>query len=138
MSVIADIQQLIVLVLGAIAVALGWRVPVGGALFGGVTLLLGVACFTALGLLLGGTMSSELVLALANLLWLILVGILGWVTYSGNLVEAGWYNPVPTVALAGALTQALHLSVDSGAWIALTVWVAVAVTAAARWFRFDG
>ena len=127
-----------VVVLGAIAVALGWRVSLAGALFGGVTLLLGVACFTALGLLMGGTLSSELVLALANLLWLILVGVLGWVSYTGDIANAGWFNAVPTVALAGALQQALSLAVDSWAWIGLIAWVVIAVATAARWFRFDG
>lgn len=127
-----------IVVLGAIALSLGWRVTLPGALFGGVTLLLGVACFTALGLLMGGTLSSELVLGLANLLWLVLVGVLGWVTYSGDLTSAGWFNAVPTVALAAALTQAFALTVDSAAWVALIVWAAAAVAAAARWFRFDG
>ncbi|WP_165165168.1 ABC transporter permease [Corynebacterium qintianiae] len=127
-----------IVVLGATALALGWRVSVAGTIFGGLTLLLGVACFTALGLLMGGTLSSELVLALANLLWLVLVGVLGWVTYSGHLTDAGWLNAVPTVALAGALTQAFQLTLDSGAWLALCAWVVAAVAAAARWFRFDG
>ncbi|AWB84047.1 ABC transporter permease [Corynebacterium liangguodongii] len=127
-----------IIVLGALALALGWRVSAAGAAFGALTLLLGVACFTALGLLMGGSLSSELVLALANLAWLALVGTLGYVAYVGSLASAGWFNAVPTVALAGALSQAFVGVVDSAAWIALVAWAVLAVAAAVRWFRFDG
>lgn len=125
-------------VLGAIALALGWRVTPAGAAFGLATLLCGVAAFTALGLLMGGTLRAELVLALANLIWLVLMGILGWVGYSGDIAHAGWWNAVPTVALAGALVQALSLQVNWVAWASLATWGVAAVTAAVRLFRFDG
>ena len=125
-------------VLGAIALALGWRVTPAGAAFGLATLLCGVAAFTALGLLMGGTLRAELVLALANLIWLVLMGILGWVGYSGDIADAGWWNAVPTVALAGALVQALTLQVNWTAWASLAAWGVAAMTAAVRLFRFDG
>ena len=125
-------------VLGAIALALGWRVSPTGAVFGLATLLVGVAAFTAMGLLMGGTLRAELVLALANLIWLVLMGILGWVGYSGDIAHAGWWNAVPTVALAGALVQALSLQVNWVAWASLTAWGVAAMTAAVRLFRFDG
>ena len=125
-------------VLGAIALALGWRVSPAGAVFGLATLLVGVAAFTALGLLMGGTLRAELVLALANLIWLVLMGILGWVGYSGDIAHAGWWNAVPTVALAGALVQALSLQVNWVAWASLAAWGVTAMTAAVRLFRFDG
>lgn len=127
-----------IVVLGAIALALGWHVSVGGALFGLVTLLFGVSAFTAMGLLMGGTLSSEMVLALANLIWLVLLGILGWVGYAGDIADAGWWNAVPTVALAGALDQALQLHVNWPAWASLAAWAVVSITAAVRLFRFDG
>lgn len=127
-----------IVVLGAIAAALGWRVSVAGAAFGFVTLLLGVAVFTAMGLLMGGTLSAEMVLALANLVWLVLMGVLGWVGYSADIAHAGWWNAVPTVALAGALVQALQLHVNWVAWASLFAWGVAAVTAAVRLFRFDG
>lgn len=127
-----------VLVLGALAFALGWRASAGGVLLGLLTLLVGVAVFTSLGLLMGGTMSSELVLALANLFWLVLMGIVGWVAYSGDIAHAGWWNAVPTVALAGALTQAMQGDFEAPAWISLFVWAIAGIGAAARWFRFDG
>ncbi len=127
-----------IVILGAIAFTLGWSVSPGGALFGLVTLLFGVAAFTAMGLLMGGALSSEIVLAVANLLWLVLMGVLGWVGYSGDIGNAGWWNIVPTVALAGALEQALQLLVNWAAWASLAAWAAAAVIGAIRLFRFDG
>ena len=62
-----------VLVLGTVAAILGLRVGAEGIAVGIVALILGVAAFTALGLLLGGTMSSEVVLAVSNLIWFILL-----------------------------------------------------------------
>ena len=127
-----------IVVLGALAVALGWRVSALGALCGLITLLVGVAAFTAMGLFMGGTLSSEMVLALANLIWLVLMGVLGWVQYSGDVGDADWWNAVPTVALAGALTKALELSFHWQAWLSLVCWAGAAMAAAARWFRFEG
>ena len=66
------------------------------------------------------------------------MGVVGWVAYSGDIAHAGWFNAVPTVALAGALTQAMQGGFDAPAWISLLVWAAAGVAAAARWFRFDG
>ena len=127
-----------IVVLGALSLILGWRASPAGVLFAFTTLLVGVAAFTAMGLLMGGTLSSELVLALANLIWFLLMGVLGWVAYSGDLGNAGWWNAVPTVALAGAMTQALDLQLNWPAWLSLIAWAIVSVVAAVRLFRFDG
>ncbi len=64
-----------VVVLGGVAFLLGLRVGLSGIVLALFTLVLGVASFTALGLLLGGTLSSEMVLAVANLIWFILMGV---------------------------------------------------------------
>lgn len=127
-----------VVLLGALALVLGWSPPVGGVVIALAILTLGVATFTALGLLMGGTMSSELVLALANLIWVILMGVVGWVAYSGNIAEAGWWNVVPTVALAGGLSDALAFSFNLPAIVSLTLWLLAGISASVRWFRFDG
>lgn len=127
-----------VAILTAIALALGWRVSALGAVAGLLTLIVGVAVFTSFGLFMGGRWSSELVLAVANLLWVALMGVVGWVAYSGDIAAAGWWNLVPSVALAGALTQAFELSFNAAAWASLLGWGAVGSAAAARWFRFDG
>ena len=127
-----------ILILGAIAYILGWRIGPAEALFGLITLFVGVSVFTSLGLLMGGTLSSELVLALANLIWIVFLAVLGWVGYSGDIAHAGWWNAVPTVALAGALIQAVQGQFNAAAWTALAVWAVIGSAAAARWFRFDG
>ena len=127
-----------IVVLGALAFYLGWRASALGIVCGLFTLVVGVAAFSAMGLLMGGTLSSELVLALANLFWLVLMGIVGWVQYSGDIGQAGAWNLVPTVALAGALTKALAVAFNWQAWLSLLCWTVAAMAAAARWFRFDG
>lgn len=127
-----------IVVLGALAFYLGWRASALGIVCGLFTLVVGAAAFSAMGLLMGGTLSSELVLALANLFWLVLMGIVGWVQYSGDIGQAGVWNLVPTVALAGALTKALAVAFNWQAWLSLLCWTVAAMAAAARWFRFDG
>ena len=97
-----------ILVLGSIAFILGWTVSPAGAALGMVALFFGVTAFTSLGLLLGGTQSSEVVLAVSNLIWFVLLGILGWVVYSGYLGSPGLWDLAPSVALASVMTGALH------------------------------
>ena len=58
--------------MGAIGFALGWRPTPVGLLLGAVVIALGTATFAAMGLLLGGTLKAEIVLALANLLWFVM------------------------------------------------------------------
>ena len=127
-----------ILVLGIAAYILGLRISLGGVLLMILSLSFGVAAFTAMGLLLGGTLSSEVVLALANLIWFLLLGVVGWTLYSQGLGDNGILNAVPTVALAGALTDASNSIFPGLELLSLLAWLAVASFAAVRWFRFDG
>lgn len=123
---------------GAIGFGLGWRPPIAGLVLGAVIIALGTAAFAALGLLLGGTLRAEIVLAVANLLWFVFAG-LGALTLEGGRVPAGlqWVARLtPSGALTEALSRAMSLSVD---WLGLAVlaaWGAVAALCALRWFRF--
>lgn len=127
-----------VVILGATAIFVGLRTSVGGAALAGLVLLLGVAAFTALGMLLGGTLSSEMVLALANLVWFVLLGIVGWVLYAQGLGDNGLVTLVPSVALAGGVADAFR-GVFPGLQLAvLAGWAVVAAFAATRAFRFEG
>lgn len=126
-----------VAVLGIAALLLGWRPDPVGLLPAVLVLLFGVAAFTSLGLLMGGTLSSELVLAGANLIWVILVGVVGWVLYSQGLDAAGWYTLVPSVALASGLAFSFTGTVPWLEILVLVAWAVLASAAAARWFRFD-
>ena len=123
---------------GAIGFALGWRPPLAGLALGALIIALGTAVFAALGLLLGGTLRAEIVLALANLLWFVFAG-LGALVLERGMVPAAvqWVARLtPSGALTEALVQAMTLSVDWFGLLVLAAWGAVAALCALRWFRF--
>lgn len=123
---------------GAIGFALGWRPPLAGLALGAVIIALGTAVFAALGLLLGGTLRAEIVLAVANLLWFVFAG-LGALTLEGGMVPTAvqWVARLtPSGALTEALSRAMELSVDWFGLATLAVWGTVAALGALRWFRF--
>ena len=130
------------IVLGGIGLALGWRPPAAGLLLGAGIIALGTATFTAMGLLLGGTLKAEIVLAIANLLWFVFAG-LGALTLQPGTIPAA-LSWVARLTPSGALTEALSWAVSrSGApavdgvgTAVLVLWGAVAAVAALRWFRF--
>ena len=134
------------MLLGGIALALGWRPPVAGLLLGAAIIAVGTATFVAMGLLLGGTLRAEIVLAVANLLWFVFAG-LGALTVATGLQNGAIPEALAWVARltpSGALTEALSQAVSpSGSvtldWFGLAVlaiWGAVCAAAALRWFRF--
>ena len=126
------------ILLGAIGFALGWRPHLAGLALGAVIIALGTAGFAALGLLLGGTLRSEIVLALANLLWFVFAG-LGALTLEGQAVPTAvaWAARLtPSGALTECLSQAMTLSVDWFGIAVLATWGTVAAVCALRWFRF--
>ncbi len=126
------------LILGAIGLALGWRPSPLGLLLGAVIIALGTAGFAALGLLLGGTLKAEIVLALANLLWFVFAS-LGALTLEAQAVPSAvrWVARLtPSGALTESLTQAMAMSVDWFGLAVLAAWGAVAAVCALRWFRF--
>lgn len=127
-----------VVVLGTASFLLGFRAPLTGVLLAFVVLLLGVAAFTALGLTLGGSLSAEIVLALSNLIWFVLLALVGWTLYAQGLVDVGWLNLIPSVALASGLAEALTGSFPIIPIISLLVVAIVASFAASKWFRFEG
>jgi ABC-2 type transport system permease protein len=126
------------ILLGAIGFALGWRPAIAGLALGALVIALGTAAFAALGLLLGGTLRAEIVLAVANLLWFVFAG-LGALTLEGGMVSRGvqWAARLtPSGALTEALSRAMTPSVDWFGLAVLALWGGVAALAALRWFRF--
>jgi ABC-2 type transport system permease protein len=135
-TIVVALQAVIV---GGIGLAFGWRPSLVGLFLGAVLIALGTVTFSALGLLLGGTLKAEVVLALANLLWFALVGVGSLVVMGDRVPEVAQWAArcVPSGALTEALGQATHGSVDVFGICVLVAWAAVAAVFAVRWFRFE-
>jgi ABC-2 type transport system permease protein len=125
--------------LGALAGALGWRPPAAGLAWALPTVLLGCAAFGALGVLLGGTLRAEVVLAVANALWFVLL-------LAGGIVVPLDRLPGPLAAVAallpsGALAEGLRTTLTTGAppgagpVLVLLAWTAAATALAVRTVR---
>ena len=125
-------------VLGAIAAVLGWRPEAAGLVIGAVAVALGSVAFSAMGLLLGGTLRAEIVLALANLIWFVLIGgaglAIGVIELPSAVVDL--LVVVPSYALTSALITALGGGVPALAALSLVVWTAVCGGLAVRHFSF--
>lgn len=127
-----------VLALGALGLVLGWTPILSAVAPTVVSLLLGATTFVALALLLAGTVRAEAVLAIANLMWVLFLGL-------GTLVDTGRLpGPLSTLALAlpsGALGDAMRSASTGGwpltQWGVLLLWGVGAGTAAARLFRWS-
>ncbi len=127
------------LIIGGIGLAFGWRPDVAGLTLGAVVIALGTIAFAVLGLLLGGTMKAEVVLALGNLIWFVLLGVSSLVVFDEHVPSAvHWLaRCTPSGALTEALTQALSSSVDLFGIGVLAAWSVVGGALAVRWFRFE-
>ncbi|GAB49089.1 ABC transporter permease [Mobilicoccus pelagius] len=127
-------------VLGGIGATLGWRPHPGHLLLAVPVLVVGAWVFVALALLLAGTLRAEAVLALANLVWVLLLGIGGIVipphVLPGGLERlAAW---LPSGALGDATRAAmLHGTIPLAPMLVLLVWGVVASVLAARFFRWS-
>ncbi len=135
---VAVVVVLQALLLGGISAALGWRPSPLGLGLGAVVLAAGVAAFATLGLLLGGTFKAEIVLALANLLWFVLLALGGLVAAGDGVPRALWWiaRLSPSGALVEALRAAVDVRIDLLGLAILAAWAVVAGGAAVRWFRF--
>ncbi len=135
---VLELGQLVLL--GLVAVLLGWRPA--GAPWAAVLLVLvvGTAAFSGLALLMAGTLRAEATLAGANLVYLLLLlggGIVVPLAKFPAAMQAvlGW---LPSAALATALRAAfVDGAVRWGSIGILTLWAVVALAAAARWFRWE-
>jgi ABC-2 type transport system permease protein len=132
----AVLVQLVVLTV--VALLLGWSPSATGALPALLFTVVGVATFTALGLLLGGTLSSELVLALGNTIWFVLMGAAVLTTMDTDIpgpVEAA-LGVLPSVALTDGLVDAASGSFNLPALVVLAAWGVVGGALAVRFFSF--
>ncbi len=126
-------------VLGIVAVLIGWR-PGAAALWAVPVVVLGGVAFTGLGLLLGGTLRAEAVLALANVLWFVML-VLGGVLVPLT-TASGWLQVVGGATPAGALSEALRAVLQHGRapgpWslAVLILWALLGWFGTVRWFRW--
>ncbi len=132
------VQVLQLAILGAVGLALGWE-PRGSVLAALAFIALGTAAFSGLGLLLGGTLRGMTTLAVANLLWFVLL-LLGGMVFP--LSEYGALADVlqflPTAALAHGLRALMIDGVTSGQdLVVLAVWAVGGLAVAARMFRWE-
>jgi ABC-2 type transport system permease protein len=129
-----------VVVVGGVALVAGWQPVATGLPAAALALLLGVAAFTALALLLAGTLRAEAVLAVANLL-LVALAVVGGIVLPVADLPDGWARVVellPTGALGEALREALVDGAFPGVHLAvLAAWVVVLGAAVRRWFRWS-
>ena len=75
-------------VVGGVGLLLGWQPDIGGLPYAVLFLLLGTWAFVALALLLAGTLRAEGVLAVANLVWVLLLVVGGVVVPRTELPSA--------------------------------------------------
>jgi ABC-2 type transport system permease protein len=123
-----------------LGLALGWR-PQGDPLLVVLLLVLGTLAFGGLGMLIAGTLRAEVVLAVANLVWLVLLfcgGIALPLSRFPDAVADG-LRLLPSAALS----EGLHRILQDGDWpgwgvlVTLLVWAAVSLGAAAKYFRWE-
>ncbi|MGW4642023.1 ABC transporter permease [Sphaerisporangium sp. NPDC004334] len=137
---VITVEALQVVVVAAVALAMGWH-PRGNPLWAAVLLLLGTAAFSGLALLMAGTLRAEATLAAANLVYLVLLGL-------GGVVVPVSAFPHPLRAVVEllpitALTEGVR-AVLSGASgfpardvLVLLAWAVVSLALASRFFRWE-
>jgi ABC-2 type transport system permease protein len=126
-------------VLAALGLALGWEPSAAGVPAAVVTVLLGSFAFVSLALLLAGTLRAEAVLAVANLVWVLLLG-LGLLLPSSELPGPLTHlaRALPSGALGdGMRTALLGHGVPLLSWAVLLAWGVGASVLATRTFRWS-
>ncbi|MGI5130540.1 ABC transporter permease [Pseudonocardia sp. CA-107938] len=140
LTAVAGIVVVQLVVLGLIAAVLGWSPAPSGLGWGLLLVVLGCTAFGSLGILLGGMVRAEITLALANVVWFVLL-------LAGGIVVPLDQLPGPLAAVAsllpsGALAEGLRTTLTTGAapgWgpvLVLLAWTAAAAGAAAKLVRW--
>ncbi|MBB1159437.1 MULTISPECIES: ABC transporter permease [Amycolatopsis] len=122
-------------VLGVVAAFLGWSPSAAGIGSAVVLLILGTLAFGALGVLLGGALRAEAVLALANIVWFVLL-LAGGILLAPSALPSG-VGLVVSLLPSGALAEGMRAALVDGQFplgpaAVLVVWAAVAGVLATR------
>ncbi len=122
-------------IIGVVAAFLGWSPSLSGILSAVLLLVLGTLAFGALGVLLGGALRAEAVLALANIVWFVLL-LAGGILLAPSSLPSGLARVVellPSGALAEGMRAALvDGSFAPGPMAVLAGWAVVAGAVASR------
>lgn len=115
--------------------ALGWEgAAVTGLAFAALFMLAGSGAFVALAVAFGGSLRAQAVIALANLLWVLMV-------FAGGalfvLPKGSWLAWLPPGALGNGLRAALAGYLDMGALGVLALWLVLLGLLAARLLKWD-
>ena len=135
--VVVAIQFTLVAALGY---GLGWRPDAIAVSRSIITMLMGAGAFTALGLLIAGTVRAEATLAIVNIAWVILAGAGGVVFPLKSFPD--WYAGVVAWSPSAALGDALRGNFIQHEWLAdphwvLIVWTVVIGFIASRKFKWS-
>ncbi|AZA11476.1 ABC transporter permease [Corynebacterium gerontici] len=133
---VLGVSLLQIVLLSLCALALGWDVSGAGIAIGLITFFIGVAMFTTFGLLMGGSLSSELVLGFANLLWFALIGVAAVVMMRDGEPPSIGLELVPSVALADGLRDAFNGVFPWMQTLIMLGYSAIGVLGANKWFKF--
>ncbi|WP_026550450.1 ABC transporter permease [Arthrobacter sp. Br18] len=136
---VAVVLALQLVVIGGTALLMGWRPDAGGLAPAVLLLALGSAAFTALGLLVAGTLRPEATLAVTNLVWILLAAAGGIVLPATQLPAA---EPIVGLLPSAALGDGLRSALIEGQFnllscVLLLIWAAAASLAAVRWFKWS-
>lgn len=135
--VVVAIQFTLVAVLGY---GLGWRPDAIAVSRSIITMIMGAGAFTALGLLIAGTVRAEATLAIVNIAWVILAGAGGVVFPLKSFPD--WYAGIVAWSPSAALGDALRGNFIQHQWLAdphwvIIVWTVVIGFVASRKFKWS-
>jgi ABC-2 type transport system permease protein len=122
-------------VIGVVAAFLGWSPSLSGLASAVLLLVLGTLAFGALGVLLGGALRAEAVLALANIVWFVLL-LAGGILLAPSSLPSGMAVVVELLP-SGALAEGMRAALVDGAFApgpmaVLAVWAVAAGALASR------
>ncbi|HEX3789466.1 MAG TPA: ABC transporter permease [Pseudonocardiaceae bacterium] len=132
-AVVIVVVQLVVL--GVVAAIMGWSPRLAGVAPAVLLVVLGTLAFGALGVLLGGSLRAEIVLALANIIWFVLL-LAGGAGIASNLPQSA--TDILVLLPSGALAEGLYGALGHGGtplWeclLVLLVWFGLAGGLATR------
>lgn len=136
MTSAAAVVVIQLVVLCAVAAVLGWRPDAAGIGWALLLIVVGTLAFGALGVLLGGSLRAEIVLALANVIWFVLL-LAGGAGIASTAMPHGAGQALLFLP-SGALAEGLYSALGHGTtplWesiVVLLVWGAVATAIATR------